>query len=135
MWFMLLAVLALIWNVMGITAFLGTAMMSAEEFAKMTQVQQSLQNSIPIWAKMAFGIAVFTGVFGSLLLVLKKSLALPVLIASLVAVLIQMINFIVLMKGFGSISQGEKIMMIMVIVAAFLLVWLASVAKSKVWLR
>ena len=135
MWFLVVAVLALVWNAMGVSAFISTVMISAEDFAKMPKVMQNLQNATPIWATAAFAIAVFAGTIGSLLLVLKKTLAFPVLLLSLIAVVIQMSNFIFLMNGFDYVEQAQKIMTIMIIVVAILLVILAKFAKAKGWLN
>ncbi len=133
-WFLIIASVAVVWNVLGIFAYFSTVLMSAEEFAKMPQAMQDLQKATPIWATIAFAIAVFMGTIGSLLLVIKKSLALPILVLSLLAVIVQMYNFIFLMNGIAIITQPERIMTILVIVVAFLLVFLAKHAKTKAWI-
>ena len=71
---------------------------------------------------------------GSLLLILKKSWAIPVLILSLVAILIQMYNAFFIMDSFSVFGPGGLIMPIMIIVIAFLLVGLSKSAKSKGWI-
>ncbi len=133
-WFYVIAALAVVWNAMGVMAYINSVMISAEDFLKMPEAQQSMQKAMPSWAKAAFAVAVFAGTIGSFLLLLKKSLAMPALIVSLFAVLIQMSNFIFLMDGFNSIEQSEKIMTSMIIVVAFLLVWFANSAKTKKWI-
>jgi len=134
-WFYTVAVIAIVWNAMGVMAYIGTVMMSAEDFLKMPEVQQSMQTAMPMWAKAAFAMAVFAGVIGSLMLLLKKSMAVPILIISLIAIIAQQINFIILMKGFDFIGNPAKIMTIMIIVVGFLLVWLAMSAKAKQWIK
>ena len=134
-WFYIVAVLAVVWNAMGIFAYLSTVMMSTEDFAKMPQAMQDLQKATPLWAIAAFAIAVFAGTIGCLLLLIKKALAFPVLVLSLIAVMVQMSNFIFLMEGFDVISQEEMIMTLMVIIVAFLLMFFAKVSKAKGWIR
>jgi hypothetical protein len=133
-WFTVVAVLAIIWNAMGVTAYIMSVTMSAEDFLKLSQAEQDLHNATPAWAKGAFAIAVFGGLLGSLLLVLKKSLALPVLVLSFIAILVQMYNAFFIQDSFAVFGPGSTIMPIMVVVIAALLIWLAKFAQSKKWI-
>ncbi len=135
MWFIIVAVLAVIWDAMGVMAYINTMTITAEGMAKMTEAEQAIHNATPAWANGAFAIAVFGGLIGSLLLLLKKSLALPVLILSLVAILVQMYNAFFIMDSYAVFGPGGTIMPIMIIVIAMLLVWLAKSAKSKNWIN
>ena len=134
-WFYVVATVAVIWDAMGVWAYISTMTLSAEALAAMSQAEQEIHNATPAWANGAFAIAVFGGLIGSLLLLLKKSLALPVLIVSLLAILIQMYNAFFIMDSFAVFGPGGMIMPIMVIVIAVLLVWLANSAKSKNWIN
>ncbi|NNC97213.1 MAG: hypothetical protein HKN88_03985 [Gammaproteobacteria bacterium] len=59
MWFWVVAVLALIWNLLGLGAFLSTAvLMSPETLASMSPAEQELYANTPSWANVAFGVAV-----------------------------------------------------------------------------
>ena len=133
-WFLIIAILAVLWNAMGVMAYISMAFMSNEDFLKLPEIQQTLQNAMPSWAKAAFAIAVFAGFLGCLLLVFKKSIAVLTLVLSLVAVLVQQFNFIFLQNGFDYVDSSAKSMTIMIVVVAFLLVWLAQHAKSKLWI-
>ncbi len=135
MWFIIVAVLAVIWDAMGVMAYITTMTISAEDMAEMTQAEQAIHNATPAWANGAFAIAVFGGLIGSLLLLLKKSWALPLLIISLLAILVQMYNAFFIMDSYAVFGPGGIIMPIMVIVIAILLVWLAKSAKSKNWIN
>lgn len=133
-WFMVVVVLAIIWNAMGVMAYIISVTMSAEDFLKLSQAEQILHNATPVWAKGAFAIAVFGGLLGSLLLLLKKSLALPVLIVSFIAIMVQMYNAFFIQDSFAVFGPGGAIMPIMVVVIAVLLIWLTKYAQSKKWI-
>ena len=133
-WFLVVVVLAIIWNAMGVTAYIMSVTMSTEDFLKLSQAEQDIHNATPAWAKGAFAFAVFGGLLGSLLLLLKKSLALPVLIVSFIAILVQMYNAFFIQDSFAVFGPGGTIMPIMVIVIAALLIWLAKSAKAKNWI-
>lgn len=134
-WFFIVAVIAALWNVMGIFAYIATVTISAEDILKMPQAQQDIHNATPAWANGAFAIAVFGGFIGCLLLLVKKSLAIPVLIVSLIAVLTQMYNAFFIMNSFAVFGLGGIIMPIVVIIIAVLLIWLARTAKSNTWIN
>ncbi|MBL4660096.1 MAG: hypothetical protein JKY19_07050 [Alcanivoracaceae bacterium] len=134
-WFYMVATVAVIWDAMGVWAYINTMTLSAAALAAMPFVEQEIHNATPAWANAAFAIAVFGGLIGSVLLLLKKSLALPVLIVSLLAILVQMYNAFFIMDSFAVFGPGGMIMPIMVIVIAVFLVWLAKSAKSKSWIN
>ena len=81
-WFWVVSVVALVWNAMGVVAYLGTVMMTPEAREAMTEPQRALLDATPAWATGAFALAVWGGALGSLLLVLRKKLATTVLIVS-----------------------------------------------------
>ena len=86
--FWIIAVLALLWNLMGVYQFyLGSFALerirdsvSAEEF--------TIMESLPSWYAIVFGITVFTGVLGCFLLLARKKLAVPLFGISLLTVLV-----------------------------------------------
>lgn len=133
-WFLIVSAIAVLWNVMGVMAYVQTMTLSAEALAVMPQAQQDIMNATPAWANGAFAFAVFGGLIGSILLLLKKSLAMPVLLVSLVAILVQMYNAFFIQDSFAVFGPGGTIMPIMVIIVALLLIWLGQSAKSKRWL-
>ena len=134
-WFIVVAALAVVWDAMGVWAYISTMTLSAEGLAAMPQAQQQIHNATPAWANGAFAIAVFGGLIGSILLLLKKALAYPVLIISLIAILVQMYNAYFIMDSFAVFGPGGMVMPIMVIVIAILLVWLAKSSKAKGWIN
>lgn len=135
MWFTVVAIVAVLWDSMGVWAYIDTMTLSAEDLMKMPEAERSIHNATPAWANGAFAIAVFGGFIGSLLLLLKKSLALPILIVSLIAVLVQMYNAFFIMDSIAVFGPGGMIMPIMIIVIAALLVWMAYMAKKKAWIN
>jgi hypothetical protein len=133
-WYMVVASIALVWNLMGIMAFAGTMMMSPEMLAAMPLKERELYESTPVWVNIVFALSVFGGALGCILLLLKKSLALPVLIVSLISVLLQMFNAFFLTDSIEVFGPGGMIMPIMIIIIAIALVWLANNAKSRQWI-
>ena len=133
-WFVILAVVFAIWNLLGVMAFFMQMAMTAEQIAVLPEKEQMLYQDIPIWVNIAFACAVFGGALGCIALALKKTLALPILLISLAGVLIQMFHSFFIANTFEVYGPGGMIMPVMVILIAIYLVWLANSAKSKGWL-
>lgn len=133
LWFMVVAILALIWNLLGVVAFIVQVTMTPEVLAQLPQDQQALLTAMPTWVTVAFAVAVNFGALGCLLLVLKKNLAGLFLQLSLVAILVQWFyNFFIarMLDVYGNVAM---VMPIVTILIAVYLVTLAAKAKRQHW--
>ena len=125
---------ALIWNVLGIFAYYSQVTMSPEALAALPDDQRALYENAPVWVTSAFAIAVNAGAIGCLLLVLRKSLALPVLGVSLAAVLVQMFHNFFPSNAIEVMGIAAMIGPVFVILIGIYLVWFAYDAKRKDWI-
>ena len=130
--FWTIGAVALIWNVMGVINFF--VQMHPDALASYPDSHRAIIEGRPAWATGAFAVAVFGGALGCLLLLLRKSAALYVFIASLLGVIVQMIPHLGVV---GSKIDGpfEIAMMILMppVVAAFL-IWYSKHARTKGWI-
>lgn len=133
-WFWIVSILALLWNLMGVAAFVMQVNMSPEALAALPDAQRALYETQPTWVMVMFAIAVFGGALGSLMLVLKKKLARPLLLMSLLGVLGQMSHMFLLSDTFQVMGQAAMVMPIVVIVIAAALVWFARVSARRGWI-
>lgn len=135
LWFWVVAGLAVVWNIIGVLSFIGHVTISAEALAEMEAAERALFENAPAWSTASFAIAVSTGLIGSVLLVLRKSLAFPVFVVSLVAVIIQF-TYWLFMTNSPEVYGGQAYTMpAMVTVIAIALVWFSNFAKAKSWLN
>lgn len=132
-WFKVAAILAFVWNLLGVMAFVGQMMMTPEMIAELPQAEQDLYATTPIWATVAFAFAVFAGTLGSLALVLKKNMCYPLFVVSFVGVVVQMFHSFFISNSFDVYGPGGMIMPIMVIVIAFFLVRFAAKGINNKW--
>lgn len=132
-WFMAVAVLALLWNLMGVFAFITQVTMTPETLAQLPQNQQNLYTSIPTWVTVAYAIAVNFGVLGCLLLILKKSLAGMFLQLSLAAVLAQNFYSFFMANVLEVLGSTALVLPLLVILIAICLVVLAAKARRMHW--
>lgn len=134
-WFWIIAGVALVWNAMGVMAFVMQVTMSPEALAAMPEAERALYETFPVWALLAFAAAVFGGAIGSVLLLLRKALAYPVFVISLAGIIIQMIYNFFIAETMDVYGPGSTIMPIMVLVIGAFLVWFSKSSKQKGWVH
>ena len=132
-WFTIVAVVLLVWNLLGVMAYIMQVMMSPETLAALPEEQRQLYENTPAWATAAFAVAVNFGALGCVLLLLRKNLAGLFLQLSLTGVLVQMFHSFFMSKSFEVFGPGGLVMPVIVIVIAIYLVVLAAKAKTKRW--
>ncbi len=133
-WFWIVSGLALVWNLLGVRAYVMQVTMSPEALAALPDAKRALYETTPAWATGAFAIAVWGGALGCLARLLRKAFAIPVLGLSLGAVLVQMFHSFFMSKSFEVFGPGKMVMPIMVIVIAVLLVLFARKSKAQGWI-
>ena len=124
---------ALLWNVLGSMNYL--AQMNADMVATLPETHRAIIEGRPAWATGGFAIGVFGGALGGLLLLLRKSIAIYLFIASLLGVIVTMIHTIRIASSIIDFSAVEILIMILmpVVVAAFL-IWYSKQVQSKGWI-
>lgn len=134
-WFWVVSVLALIWNLTGVFAYISHVTMTPEAMQALPENERALYESVPTWATSAFAIAVWGGALGCILLLLRRKFATPVLIISLAGIIVQMYHSLFISNSIEVYGPGGMIMPIMVIVIAIFLVWFSRKSTSNGWLK
>jgi hypothetical protein len=127
-WFWIVSVIALVWNGMGVNAYLQQAYNTESYQAMYTEEQLEIALNMPSWVTAAFAIAVFAGALAAIGLLLRKSWSVKLWLLSLLAVIIQM--GYILINGYAS-SIG---MTIMIIIFALIFVWFSRKSEANGWL-
>ena len=130
--FWLTGALCLVWNLLGVMAYMQEV--NPDSLAAMPEDYRTMVEMRPAWATGAFAIAVWGGALGCVLLLLRKSIAFYVLVASLLGVLVQMTYGLVVAESRMSFGPSEIAMAIMIPAVALLLVWYSKYATSKKWI-
>ena len=134
--FWVIGAVALVWNLFGLMLYVMQVSATPEELAmSYTPEQVDLVTSTPAWATSMTAIATTAGVLGCLLLLLRKSLAVPVFIVSLVAVVIQDIYVFGMTDAAAVFGSSSVIIQAVVFVVAVLLVWYSRRATATGLLR
>lgn len=135
LWFWIVGVLMLLWNGAGVAAYIGEAMLTAEALQALPEGQRALITGRPAWATAAYAVAVFGGVAGCLLLLIRRRSAVPVLVLSLLGVLMQVGHAFLLADAFAVVGAAGTVLPALVLACALFEVWFAHRARAKGWLR
>ncbi|QMU65168.1 MAG: hypothetical protein GKR88_13280 [Flavobacteriaceae bacterium] len=129
-----IGIIALIWNGIGVNAYIQQAYQTDSFKATYTEEQLETIYNMPAWATAAFAIAVFGGFLGALLLLLKRKLATPIFILSFVGIIVQMIYNLFIAKAIEVYGPGAIVMLILVVLIGVFLIWYSKKATANGWL-
>ena len=132
-WFMPVAVVALLWNLLGCAAYLSDVMLTPEAVAKMSVAEQALYAARPAWSVAATAIAVWLGAAGCIGLIMRKRWATPLLLTSMAAVIAQDVWLFALSEAAAQTSTVAMVLQGLVLVIAIGLVVLARKAVARGW--
>lgn len=129
--FWIISAIGLIWNLMGANQYIQQAY-KTESFKSMyTPEQLETINNMPTWATAAFAIAVFAGVLGCILLLLRKKQAKLLFQISLLGIIVQMIYNFIVAKITEVYGPGAVIMPIMILIIGFFLLSYSKQADKR----
>jgi hypothetical protein len=94
-----IGVIALSWNAIGAFDYVMTETKNAAYMSSFTPEQLAFFYGLPVWVIAAWAIAVWGGVLGALLLLLRRRLAVWVFLASLVSMVVTTFRNYVLSNG------------------------------------
>jgi len=128
--FWIISTMALIWNLIGIMAFSMDIMMSEEALSAMPEAERLLYETNPAWSKLVYGIAVFGGTLGSILLLMKNSAANRVFVVSFLAIVIQMGYSLLFTKAIEVNGPTVVIMPATITLIGAFLIWYSNRCKT-----
>lgn len=134
-WFWALALLALLFEAFGIYAYLTDVTRSAEDLASLPVDQRALREATPGWIFAAYAIAVWSGLAGAVLLLMRRRHAVPLLLLSLIAVVVQFGGTLLLSDLRGAMPPVAFTLPIAIALVAYGIWHFARSARRHGWLR
>ena len=131
-WFTPVAILALLWNLLGASAYLMDVTISPEAVAKLGDAEQAMYASRPVWFVAAYASAVWFGVAGSLGLLLRKRWAQPLFVLSLLGLIAQ--DVALFSRPEVRADTTVVLLQALVFVIALSLLMLARKAERETWI-
>jgi len=132
--FWIAAIVWLIWNFMGVNAYIQQAYKMEGVRANFNEQQLTIMDNFPAWATAAFAIAVFAGAFGCIALLFRKKFAKTLFILSLLGVIVQFYYELFMTNASDFYGTFEWVMTIMIPVICVFLIWVSKRAIAKGWI-
>jgi len=130
--FWIIGVVAVIWNGMGVNAYLQTAFKTEAATAELNADQIALMDSLPAWMTALFALAVFSGVLGSIALLMRKKVAVTLFLVSFLTATIQQLYWLFGTDAVETFSEQQPYLMpILIIVFSAFLMWYSKDQKGK----
>ena len=131
-WYSLAALVSLLFMALGCAAFLAGVVTDP---ASLPLDLRAAREAQPTWLSMANGIAVGAGLAGSLLLVLRRRLAEPLMLASLAAVGIWLAGLLLVPQVRDTQGTNDIVVAIVVALITWTIFWFARHSRQRGWLR
>ena len=131
-WFWIAAGLALLFEAFGCFMYLGQV---TADRATLPLDQRAMWDATPTWMLAAYATAVWVGLVGAALLLLRRKLAVPVLLVSLLAVIIQFSGLMLVPQLRQTVPDTALAAPIAIIVICYGIFLLARQAEKRGWLR
>ncbi len=130
-WFWVLGVLLLIWNGMGVLAYLGQKLMTPGQMAMLPEDQRTLIEMTPAWVTSAFALAVWGGLMAAILMLLRKAFAHLMFMASLFGAVVQMCYNFFIAGAYDIYGPGGLLMPAMILIIGAYSIYYTGQCKEK----
>jgi hypothetical protein len=130
-WFWIMAVILVVWNAMGVLAYLGQHLMTPEQMALMPEDQRALLEMTPAWATSAFAIAVWGGLMAAILMLLRKAFAHLMFMASMFGAVVQMGYNFFIAGAYDIYGPGGLLMPAMILIIGAYSIYYTGQCKEK----
>jgi len=131
-WFMAAAIASLVFMLLGCV---GLAMHLTADPAKLPLDQRAQLEALPAWVFAASAVAILAGALGSLLLVLRRLAADPLMLVSAAAVLVWFVGMFVSPAFRPLMTTSDIVIAIVVSVLTCLVFAFARRSRQRGWLR
>ena len=127
----IIGVVTLLWNAMGAFDYLMTQTRNEAYMGQFTQEQLDYFYGFPVWMEFFWALAVWGAVLGSVLLLLRKGLALPVFAVSFVSMLFTSVYSFGLSDGAKVSGMAGVIFSVAIFIVALFLVFYSRAMKER----
>jgi len=131
-WFMIGAAASLLFMGLGCISYVMHVLANP---AAMGLDQRAAYEAEPAWVTGAYAVAVWVGLIGALLLVLRRKAAEWLLLVSVIAVLVWLAGLVLVSPLRDSMSANDLIVALVVAALTWTIFWFARHSRQKGWLR
>jgi hypothetical protein len=130
--FYIIGAVFLVWNLIGFMFYLQHAMTTAEAVpAGVDATMLAFMEATPVWATSAYAIAVNVGMLASIMLLMRKSIAMPLYVVSLAGALVLDFDSFVVRDVVAIWGTGAYIVPSAVIIIGIVEIWYARSVANR----
>jgi len=130
-WFRPAAIAATLFMLLGAASYLFSVMADP---TTMSLDQRAVYEAEPWWMTGAYGLAVWPGLMGAVLLLLRKKIAVPVLLLSMIATIVWFAGFLFVRDLRLNMSSDELAAPAIILVLTWTIYWFARHSGQRGWL-
>ena len=131
-WFKFAAIASVLFMALGCAVYLASVLTDPSNFAV---DQRNLMAARPIWMIAANAIAVWVGLLGSVLLVMRRKAAEPLLLVSLIAAVVDFLPYLVVPAVSDLVTTNDIAVSVVVLAITWTIFWFARHSRQRGWLR
>ena len=131
-WFIIAAAASLLFMGLGCISYLMHVFANP---ATMPLDQRAAYDAEPAWVTGAYAVAVWAGLLGAILLIVRRRAAEWTLLLSLIAVLIWLAGLILVSQLRESMSANDLLVALVVAALTWTVYWFARHSRQRGWLR
>jgi len=130
--FYIIGIVFLLWNIIGFMFYLQHAMMTPETVPEgVDATMLAFMEATPVWATSAYAIAVNVGMLACVMLLLRRSIALPLYVVSLAGALVLDFDSFVLRDVVAIWGGGAYIVPSAVIIVGVVQIWYSRSVANR----
>jgi len=131
-WYMVAAIASVLFMLVGCAGYLLTVTVDPDA---LPIDQRAMVLAQPAWMMAAYAIAVWVGLAGTVLLVLRRKLAQPLLLVSLVAAVVTFLPYAFVPAVRDIVTTNDIAAALVVVAITWTIFWFARHSQQRGWLR
>ena len=131
-WFKPAAIASVIFMAIGCAGYLASVLTDP---SSLPVDQRNLMEARPIWMIAAYAIAVWVGLVGSVLLRMRRKLAEPLLLVSLVTAVLTFLPYAIVRAVSDLVTTNDIAVAVVVLAITWTIYWFARHSRQRGWLR
>lgn len=133
LWFWIAAILGALWEAIGCFFYWSEVSITPDALAALPDYSRYIIEQRPVWSTAGFAIGTWGGLFGMILLLLRKKLAEPVILISVIGTLVAY-AWPFVSGRMSDLQPADKVLFVLIPVLQILLWLLARKARRAGWI-
>jgi len=131
-WYMIAAIASLLFMIVACAGYVLDVTMDP---AALPLDQRAVVEARPVWMVAAYAVAVWVGLLGAIMLILRRKLAQPLLLVSLIAAAVTFLPYAITPGVRDNITTNDIAVAVIVLAITWTIFWFARHSNQRGWLR